>query len=333
MLKKIWAIFLRDVKVGLRDSLTLIIIIMPILLGIGINLLTPSINDTTVNLALLEGENPAQVDYFADFAKVELFPSVEAVEARVEKRDHVVGIVRDGDHYYIMSQGNEPESVIEMAKLVNMYYAEGIELADATAVLFEFGETVPPLKKMLTNILIIMISILGGMLITFNIIEEKTDHTISAMNITTISKGGYILGKSLVGMAYPVFSTVVILLITGFRAVNIGQLIIMVVVSSFISLMIGFIQGINNDDVMSAAASVKMLFLPVGAAIAAIELLNQKWQILFYWIPFYWTYKGNDAVLINAASWPQILLYAGIVLAIGVVVYLYLSPKIQKGLA
>jgi hypothetical protein len=306
---------------------------MPILLGIGINLLTPSINDTTVNLALLEGENPAQAEYFADFAKVELFPNEEAIQTRVKKRDHIVGILPDGDRYYIMSQGNEPESVIEMAKLVNMYYAEGIDLEDATAKLFEFGETVPPLKKMLTNTLIIMISILGGMLITFNIIEEKTDHTISAMNVTTVSKNAFLLGKSLIGMLYPVFSTIVILLITGFREVNIGQLIVMVVVSSFISLMIGFIQGINNDDVMSAAASVKMLFLPVGAAVAAIELLNQKWQILFYWIPFYWTYKGNDAVLINTASWPQILLYSGIVLALGLIVYLYLSPKIRKGLA
>jgi hypothetical protein len=333
MLKKIWTIFLRDLKVGSRDSLTLIIILMPILLGIGINLLTPSINDTTVNLALLEGENPAQAEYFADFAKVELFPNEEAIQTRVKKRDHIVGILPDGDRYYIMSQGNEPESVIEMAKLVNMYYAEGIDLEDATAKLFEFGETVPPLKKMLTNTLIIMISILGGMLITFNIIEEKTDHTISAMNVTTVSKNAFLLGKSLIGMLYPVFSTIVILLITGFREVNIGQLIVMVVVSSFISLMIGFIQGINNDDVMSAAASVKMLFLPVGAAVAAIELLNQKWQILFYWIPFYWTYKGNDAVLINTASWPQILLYSGIVLALGLIVYLYLSPKIRKGLA
>jgi hypothetical protein len=333
MLKKIWTIFLRDLKVGSRDSLTLIIILMPILLGIGINLLTPSINDTTVNLALLEGENPAQAEYFADFAKVELFPNEEAIQTRVKKRDHIVGILPDGDRYYIMSQGNEPESVIEMAKLVNMYYAEGIDLEDATAKLFEFGETVPPLKKMLTNTLIIMISILGGMLITFNIIEEKTDHTISAMNVTTVSKNAFLLGKSLIGMLYPVFSTIVILLITGFREVNIGQLIVMGVVSSFISLMIGFIQGINNDDVMSAAASVKMLFLPVGAAVAAIELLNQKWQILFYWIPFYWTYKGNDAVLINTASWPQILLYSGIVLALGLIVYLYLSPKIRKGLA
>lgn len=333
MLKKIWAIFLRDLKVGSRDSLTLFIIIMPILLGIGINLLTPSINDTTVNLALLEGENLAQVNYFADFAKVELFPNEEAIQARVEKRDNTVGILPDGDRYYIMSQGNEPESVIEMAKLVNMFYAEGIQLEDATAELFEFGETVPPLKKMLTNVLIIMISILGGMLITFNIIEEKVDHTISAMNIAPLSKSAYILGKSLVGMLYPVFSTVVILLITGFREVNIGQLILMVFVSSFLSLMIGFIQGINNDDVMSAAASVKMLFLPVGAAIAAIELLNQKWQILFYWIPFYWTYKGNDAVLINSATWPQILLYTGIILVLCIIVYVVLSPKIRKGLA
>jgi fluoroquinolone transport system ATP-binding protein len=67
-------------------------------------------------------------------------------------------------------------------------------------------------------------------------------------------------------------------------------------------------------------------------AIAGAELLSDKWQILLYWIPFYWAYKGNDAVLTQTATWPQIGLYAGIILAISVVVYFLLAPKIKEGL-
>ena len=73
MFRKILTIFRRDLKVNLKDALALYIIIFPILFAIAINLFTPGINDTTVNLALLEGENPAQVEYFKQFAKVELF--------------------------------------------------------------------------------------------------------------------------------------------------------------------------------------------------------------------------------------------------------------------
>ncbi len=70
----------------------------------------------------------------------------------------------------------------------------------------------------------------------------------------------------------------------------------------------------------------------MAAAIAAIELLGDKWQVFFYWIPFYWSYKGNDAVLAGSATWPQIIGYSLIVLLISAAVYLYLAPKIRKGL-
>ena len=78
---------------------------------------------------------------------------------------------------------------------------------------------------------------------------------------------------------------------------------------------------------------MKLLFLPLGAAVAAAELLGEQWQVLFYWIPFYWSYRGNDAVLSYSASWPQIISYTAIVLVLCGAVYYFLAPKIQKGLA
>lgn len=333
MLRKIWTIFLRDVRVNTQDFITLYIILAPVLLAFGINFLTPSINDTTVNLALLDGENPQQIEYLKDFARVEVFMDVSMVQNRVQKRDNIVAILPEGDRYYILSQGNEPESVIEAAKLLKTFYENDTQIEDTTAEIIEFGETIPPIKKLLTNILILMTSVLGGMLISFNIIEEKIDQTIRAINITPLPRIGFVFGKSLIGLIVPVFGTISILWITGFRDVNFGQVILVVFVTSLLSLLIGFIQGINNDDVMSAAGSVKILFVPIAAAIAAVELLNQKWQLLFYWIPFYWTYKGNDAVLLKIATWPQIFLYTGIVMLICLVVFVFLAPKIRKGLA
>ena len=50
MLKKMWFIFLRDIKVNLRDFLGLYILVAPVLLGFGIQALAPSVNDTTVKV-------------------------------------------------------------------------------------------------------------------------------------------------------------------------------------------------------------------------------------------------------------------------------------------
>jgi hypothetical protein len=67
-------------------------------------------------------------------------------------------------------------------------------------------------------------------------------------------------------------------------------------------------------------------------SIAGAELLADKWQPLFYWVPFYWTYKGNNLVLSNSGSLVDIMKYSGIVLVISMIVFIVLAPRIRKGL-
>jgi len=332
MLKRIWTIFIRDLTVNMREFITLYMMIIPLVLAVGINLLSPSINDTTVNLALIENENPEQAAYFDDFAHVELFRDEQRVENRVMSRDDVVGILPKDNGYYIMTQGNEPESVLEYSKLLNVLYESDVQLEDARSEIIEFGRTVPPLKKMLVNILLLLISMLAGMLIAMNILEEKSDRTVSAINVTPTSRRAFILGKSLTGMAVALFSSIACLLITGFYDINLGQAALVVFSSTILSLLIGFIQGLNSDDVMEAAGSVKLMFLPMVGSIAGYEFVTGNWQIFFYWSPFYWAYRANDMILSKSGNWPQLILFIGIILAICGAVYALLAPRIVKGL-
>lgn len=332
MLKRIWTIFIRDLTVNMREFMTLYMIIIPLVLAVGINFLSPSINDTSVNLALIENENPEQAAYFDDFANVELFSDEQKVEDRVMSRDSVAGILPKDNGYYIMTQGNEPESVLEYAKLLNVLYEADVQLEDARSEIIEFGRTVPPLKKMLVNMLLLLISMLAGMLIAMNILEEKVDQTVSAINVTPTSRSAFILGKSLTGMAVALFSSIACLLITGFYNINLGQAALVVFSSTILSLLIGFIQGLNSDDVMEAAGSVKLMFLPMAGSIAGYEFVTGNWQIFFYWSPFYWAYKANDMILSKSGTWPQLILFIGIILAICGAVYALLAPRIARKL-
>jgi ABC-type multidrug transport system permease subunit len=324
---------MRDIRVNTRDFIALYILLFPIIFAVGIQLLAPSVNDTTVRLALLESDDPAKAEYLEQFASVELFADMEALTTRVEKRDHTVAILTEGDTSYILTQGNEPESVTEFAKMLNSFHALGLDVAETSAEFKSFGHTESPLKKMLVNISLLFVSVLAGMMISLNIVEEKMDNTISAINISPISRVGFILGKSMMGLFLAVYGSIALVWITGYGDVNFGQMLLAIFAVTLLSLVVGFIQGIANNDVMNAAAGMKMMFLPVGAAVAAVEILSDKWQILFYWVPFYWTYRGNDAILSYSATWPQIISYTAIVLALSGIVYYFLAPKIQKGLA
>jgi ABC-type multidrug transport system permease subunit len=280
----------------------------------------------------LENENTEMVQYFEEYAGIEKVKTKEELTERVNKRDDIFGILSDEDGNYILAQGNEQEGTVEFARILKTYYEMGVDIEDSNAEIIDFGKTVSPMKKMFVNIAILLNTVLGGMIIGLNIVEEKSDNTISAINITPVSKLQFILGKSMIGLIMPIFGSIVILLLTGYTDINFGQVILTVIASSFISMLIGFIQGLTSDDVMSAAAGIKVLFLPMMAGVAAKEFLSEAWQRLFYWVPFYWTYTANDEILSYTSTWMNIFIYSMIVIGISVIVYFILAPKIRKRL-
>jgi ABC-type multidrug transport system permease subunit len=333
MIRKIFLIFKRDLKVSVRNFITLYIIIVPIIFAVIINVFSPGINDTTVEIVLIEGENVEQGEYFEQFAKVEFLNNLDEMEERVKKRDNIIGVAPDGNNeYFILSQGNEPTYVVDYVKNLVTFDHYDINVEDSQAEIVDYGRDISPLKRLMVNVATIFTSVLGGMIIALNIVEEKTDNTISAINLSPVSRLGFIAGKSLIGVFVPVVGTFLMLFITGFRDINYFHAFLMVVSSCIISIMVGFIEGINNDDVMNAAGNMKMLFLPLFGSIAGAELLADKWQPLFYWVPFYWTYKGNNLVLSDSGSLVDIMKYSGIVLVISMIVFIVLAPRIRKGL-
>jgi len=189
MIKKILTVFARDVLTATRDSMALFIIVMPVIMAVAITLFTPGLNDTTVNLAMLESDDPAHITYMEQFAKVELFPTAEAVEDRITKRDDIAGILPLGEGYEIVLQGNEAQVVEEYSVLLNTYYQLGTTKEETTASIMSFGHTVPPLKTMLVNALISITVMLAGMLIAISIVGEKRRTTTARCSSSSRANG------------------------------------------------------------------------------------------------------------------------------------------------
>lgn len=333
MFKKMLLIFGRDLKISIRDFMSLFMIFIPFIMAIGVNMFAPGIEDTTVNIALIRDENPAMAEYLADYANISFYKDLRAVEDRVMQRDHVVAIVGSGEAAFILTQGNESAEVTEFARLLKTFYEYDRQPSDSTAVIKDFGVKTPPIKMLWANMGILMMTVLAGMLISLNIVDEKMDNTISAINVAPISRTAWIFGKSLIGMLLSLIGCIIMVLIMGVAAnVNFIQLVLFVFAASLISIMIGFLQGLNSDDVMTAVGSTKIIFLPLAASVAGYEFLAEKWQWTLYWSPYYWIYKGNIAILNGDMTWLNLLLTGGIVLLISAAVFAFTAPRIRKGL-
>lgn len=333
MMKKIIRIFRKDATIATRDAMLIYIIVIPILLAIGILFFAPGVTDSAVKVAMFESDAPAHIEYMENYVQVEQFDSMKEIERRVGKRDDVVGIVPVNEGYEIIVEGNEDQSAIESAEVLNTLFELGATRENTTAEILDFGKTVPPLKTKLVNMLILMVIMLAGMIISLGIVEEKSDNTISAMNVTPVSQNGFIIGKSLLGGFVALGSIVVALLIMGYFDINWLMILLVGLTSMILTFVIGFIQGLGSDDVIEAAAGVKMTMLPIAGSIAGYELLADKWQWTMYWSPFYWAYKANDLILSKAADWGTVLICIAAVTGLSMAIYFISIPKIRKGLS
>jgi len=333
MLNKLFVIFRKDFLTARRDAMATYIMVVPLILAVGITLFAPGLNDTTVKLAMLKSDDIEHIAYMEQFAKVELFSNMDELERRVEKRDDIAAIAPNGNSYEIILQGNESEIVEDYAVLLNTYYELGSTKEETTAQLISFGRTVPPVKTMLVNILILMTIMLAGMLIAISIVEEKAENTINAINVTPISQTAFVVGKSLFGGTVAMLGIIGAVLITGFYDINWLMIVLVGLTSMILSLVVGFLQGLSSEDIMEAAGSVKLMMLPIAGSIAVYELVADKWQWTMYWSPFYWAYKANTMILSKTADWGTVLFCTAMVIGLSLIVYLVSIPKIRKGLS
>ena len=331
-MKKILAIAGRDVKSGVRDWMVLFVALAPILLALLVRALIPGVGSSTMDLVLLNSADPGLSDYVSSFAQVEYVDTEAAMEERILRTDDVFGVTGTAGHFRIIRQGNETEGFSDALALILDSYGADPDSLPVKVVFSDLGWKMSPLKQYGANLLILMTTILGGMLIVLNIVEEKMSNTIGAVNVSSATRPEFIIGKGLLGFLVPLVGSFAIIWILGFQGIHYGMLSVSIVSLCFISILIGFGIGVVNDEPIAAIASMKVTFLPVIASFFGALYLPEKWLFVLYWSPYYWAYKNFDAILLGAAAWGQILTGSAVILALTAFVFALLRKRIRAGL-
>lgn len=325
-------IFKRDAMAGSRDMLILYIIVIPILMAFLIQFLAPGMADNVIRIAMVENEKPDCIEYMQSMAKVELYKDRQALETRVLKRDDVPGLISNGSHFDLVTEGNEDSRTLEGAKKLIALYEMGSTPEKTTAEIYDFGKQVPQTRTMLTNMLLQLIIMLGGMIIALNVVEEKTDNTISAARVAPVSLLQFVMGKCMLGLITTLISIFLCLLILDYTWISFGKLLLVALCTMVLAVFTGLCQGVISSDIIEAAAGVKMLMLPMVAAILIYELCSERWQWTMWWNPFYWSYKGSYTVLSGVANWGEVVLWSALTLGLSLTACRIMWKTIDKGL-
>lgn len=331
-MKKIWTIFHRDLKASLRDSMVLYILVMPFIIAVILNVLTASTSGTAMNVVVDPSVDKEVVAYLKTLGSVETVTDSNALMERVGRLDDIYGLSMENGDYLIHRQGNEK---VEMQELLQMALdtRDHSELLTGVAVnVSDVGWILSPVKRYGGNLLAVFITVFGAMVLMINLVEEKQENTLAAMNVAPVERYEYVAGKSILGFLLPVIHVLGILMILNYGAIDYAKAAVVILALAVTSVIVGFAIGIRTDNVIGAISGMKMMFLPILASVFGAIYLKESLHFLLYWSPFYWAFQAMDRIILQTAAWRDVLIPTGIILLISAVVMLLLAKRIRQGL-
>lgn len=329
-MNKIFAIVRRDVKNGMRDWLIVYLSIAPFLIALILRLFIPATQNGFFSVAVLE--NDPVKPLMTAYAKVETFENETAMIERINRNDDIMGLItKPNNQYEVIKQGNEAmdysaflEPLLYNGLVSDAQYDHYIKLSNVNF-------TMSPLKLQGGILIMLFSTVFGGMFIVLNMVDEKMSNTLKALNVTPTARFQVIIGKGFIGFLLPIIGALGAAWILGFSGIAYGAFLITIIATALISLIIGFVIGILNDEPIAAVASMKIVFVPVLLSVFGAMFLSEKWHPLLYWSPYYWSYKSLYDILMQQAQMQTILLNALWIVMITAFVFLGLRKKIKEG--
>ncbi len=331
-MKRIVSIFQRDLYSSLRDNLFLYMLLMPLLLAIGFRLFIPSVQSAGLQYALLEDIGQEVIEAFEKYGKVEIYATEGEIKKRVNQMDDIAGIIlNQAGEYKIILEGNEGHDT----EVIPQKILRDLVRENRVNVIYKFtdlGTVRAPTATYGTIFLVLTVILAGGMVIGFNVIEEKETQTLRALSVSPATRMEYVLGRSLIGVLLPILQVYMIFIILGVWDVNFWMVLLTTLVSTSIGLLVGFFIGGVSSNQLAGIANLKAVFLLLVLPVLGALLLSEERHVFLYWAPTYWIFMAFKGIMLKTIHWPALgIQLTGVLSTVGIA-FLLLKERMKKGL-
>ncbi|MGB9812241.1 MAG: ABC transporter permease [Thermovenabulum sp.] len=325
-MRRIFNIFKRDLSGSLRDSLLLYMIAAPVILALVLRFFIAGADTAALQFAVDKNVEGKIIEELRKYGSVEVFDDGKGVEKRIWGADDIAGIIKVGDEYRIIFEGNESNDTKELSQMImqDILYHKDIEV---NFMVKDLGRKNSPVAVVEAASLFLMLFALCGAVIGFNIIEEKESQTLSALSVTPMKGYEYIIGKSLIGILIPLILGYVLIWLLGIKNVDSGKLFVMTLCGTIIAVLVGFIVGSLSSNQIAGIANLKVLGIILSGSVVGALMLPEGKQIFLYWIPVYWSFKGFYGIFIGNITWRQIIIYNAWVMGLCFLIFIIFKRK------
>ncbi len=331
MLRRIGSFIRQDFVNILRDNIGLYMIAAPLIMAVGFSFFIPSVQGAQLTFALEKTMPQAIIETFQEHGRVELIDGKTSLQERVERSDDVIGIYQnpDGD-YVLMAEGNETGDLVRVSAAV----LDRALQSEPPAVFLRSSLNRDPslMRETTASMLVLGAILIAGILIAFNIIDEKESRALAALAVSPLHMREYIGARGvLVLVTSLVLSVATAIIIMGF-ALNYGLLILAIVISTGLGIILGLAVGGLTDTQISAIAAIKLVMIVMTGIPLASLAMPAAWRWLLYPFPNYWVFQVFQNVFSRThyglGFWHSSLY----VLLTSMVLLMLLMPVIRKRL-
>lgn len=325
----------KDIVLTTRESFFLFMIIMPVLMTLVLNAALGSIGTATPDVAVY-GENEL-VPILEEEPSIE----VHTVQSEQELRDKVLQGEYDAG---LLFTGSEIESfptlLISGESLLNDRMTIGATLVSAYRKKLGVEETITfdtrvvgteeySLKVRLIPFLLIMATLIGGLIISSSLIEEREMKTLEAVLVTPITSLEVVMAKSLYGLFLGLILGILILALNGSFTGGTPLILLFLVLGTFFTVGLGLTAGVLMKNITDLIARMKIfnLFLMFPAFVILFPQIPQ-WLGRFF--PTYYFIHPILSITQEGAGWSDVWWEAVIMVIVDVAVLVLASRVLRE---
>lgn len=284
-----------------RDKMCILTFLLPVIVGIAINLLSgvsfQSMGETA--FGVLENNISADtVEWLQSNGTVTQYETLDELREAVNNPStQMIGVLQTGNAIQTFLSGDELEVNRRIADTLPQIYENRIEQ-------LSFDKTIIPvktdnnegLKSLLIVLTLVTAMFMGCTFNAMNIISEKEDGIEFINQVLPTTTKSYVVQKMLLGFIGGSVSTIVTAFIClRIEAVQILPFLLIVLFSAYISALIGLFIGYFSDGLMVGIVYIKIIMILFLAPPIFFYLTVPDDSILFilsYLIPSSATFYG-----------------------------------------
>lgn len=322
----------KDIKLVTRETFFLFMIIMPIFMSVALNAALGSVG-TSAPAVGVYGESEL-------IPLLEQEPSIHVVTAHSEQELRNNVLEGEYDAGVIFESGSPPSVLVSGKSLLNdrltigativKVYREQMGAEDVVSFDTEIvGGEEYPLRVRIMPFLLIIAAMVGGLIISSSLVEERELKTLNAVLVTPITPLEVIIAKTLFGLFLGLVLGLIILALNSSLTGGLYLVLLFLVLGTLFTVGLGLIGGVLMKNITDLITRMKLvgIFLWFPAVVMLFPSIPQ-WLGKFF--PTYYFVHPILAVTQDGATLSDVWWEGVILLAIDVVVLLFASRVLRE---